>query len=123
MDDSTRARLFWLACIPLRLSIGATVLYLGYRLPHIFPFVAIYTAATVFGFAHNLLRTIDGTKTTGGLGGRVWWVRMRIVHMLAWLTCTVLILLQVEWAGAVLVLDALAGVAAGIAHFRFGRTL
>ena len=60
------------------------------------------TAAVVLGFAAAVVETLLGYKTHGGLGGVVWWSRVRFVHMALYAACSVSAFFQKEWAGAFL---------------------
>ena len=103
MEDIDRFRMFWCVCIPVRFEIGIIALYISYRVPELLPFVgAPATAAVVLGFAAAVVETLLGYKTHGGLGGVVWWSRVRFVHMALYAACSVSAFFQKEWAGAFL---------------------
>tara|TARA_B110000046_G_scaffold78194_1_gene86320 strand:+ start:1004 stop:1393 length:390 start_codon:yes stop_codon:yes gene_type:complete len=120
VDPDTRRRLFWAVCVPVRVGLATGALVIGARAPQLLLYVGIYAALTAAAFAVNAMRAHAGGKRTGGLGGAVWWARMRYVHVVLWAACAALALRRVRWAGAVLAVDAFAGAAAGALHYRRG---
>lgn len=110
--------LFWLACVPARLTIAAVVLAIGVHAPRLLPVAAAYVALTTIGFAYHVWKR----PAFGGLGGAVWWARARVVHTLLWATAAALAGARVWWAGGVLLADAGLGVVLGALHFGRGWT-
>ena len=118
-SDEGRRLLFWRACIPVRLVLGvaAAAATLLTRRRLVFFALGGYGALTAGGMAWSAVLTALGRKTEGGLGGKVWWNRSRFVHIALWSSFAALCFLLVPGAGLLLLADALAGVAAGVAHF------
>lgn len=106
---------FWGICIPIRLSIGIFVLWLGYNYNYISRFLAIYTAITTLGHLERVIRD----PKFGMSGGPMWWSRVRYIHVLLWFTTTILLALGFEWAGYFLIGDAILGIISGILHYNF----
>lgn len=117
-------RLFWFVCVPVRTLLGGVALVTGLRFPDIaLPLLAVYTAVTSSGFLYNAILSLRGQKTEGGLGGSVWWNRIRWLHILTWASSCTLAALAVPWAGALLLVDACFAIVAGVAHFKFNKQL
>lgn len=119
MPDRPRLRaLFWTVCIPVRLGVAAAALAIGHWAPRWLPLVAVYAAATALGFAYNAALTLAGRKRRGGLGGLVWWARVRWVHLALWAAAAALAFRRaVPWGpGALLALDVVVGAVAGALH-------
>lgn len=123
MNDRTRTRLFWLACIPLRAAIAVG----GVLLPSVddaFSLLfGVYCLLTAAGFTANVVLWWTGHhKGSGGLGGRVWWARARVVHALLWLAAGVVFLVRGP-GGWILVADVTVGTLAGALHHLCGVAL
>ena len=117
MGDLTaqdRALLFWFVCIPVRLAIGVLATILTYlNNTELFLIVGAYAGITCLGFLHQSLLTLLGWKTTGFLGGEVWWSGVRWIHTILWGLCSLLCFLQVRGAGICLIVDVCVGALAG----------
>ena len=106
---------FWAFCITTRLSIGIFLLWLGYNYNYISRFFAIYTGITTLG---HIERVVADPKF-GVSGGPMWWSRVRYIHVLLWFSTTVLLAFGFEWAGSLLIGDAILGIISGILHYNF----
>ena len=115
-----RMRLFFGACIPVRLLISVAALVIGHAYPRALAAVAVYAWVTAIGFAYNLWLTMVGRKERGGFGGSVWWRRARYVHILMWASAATAATARQTWAGWLLVGDVAVAVVAGVAHFVYG---
>ena len=121
-DDGSRwrMRLFFGACIPVRLLLSVAALVIGHAYPRALAVVAVYAWVTAIGFAYNLWLTMVGRKDRGGFGGSVWWRRARYVHILMWASAATAATARQTWAGWLLVGDVAVAAAAGVAHFAYG---
>ena len=123
MNDGSRRLLFWLACIPLRaaLAVGGVLLPpVGEAFSLLF---GIYCLLTGAGLTANVVLWWTGQhKGRGGLGGKVWWARIRIVHALLWLAAGVVFLARGP-GGWILVADVGVGALAGALHHLCGVRL
>lgn len=124
MVSINRFYAFWWYCIPIRIAIGALATYLT-LLEQDYPFwsVGIYATLTASGFLINSVLTWMRLKRRGGLGGHIWWNRVRVVHIFLWGLCAALSFSKVRGAGSLLLIDAVVGIVSGILHFSFGKTL
>ena len=106
MDRSTLSRLvvFVGVCIPLRLAIGLATTLIAFYIPRTTPVWSVMSGAWALGFAYG---HTNGTRTHGFLGGRVWWGKHRIVHMILWMNACLGFGLAQYWAGSFLLVDAL----------------
>lgn len=114
-----RARLFWLACIPVRASFAAAALLIPlYMTPRLLILVGAAAALAAIGFWSNVIRAARGEHTGCGIfGGRVWWERVRVVHAALWTIASTAAFAQAPWAGWVLVADVSVGALAGASHY------
>ena len=118
MEALDRFYLFWWICIPVRLGIGGAALGITLtRIHALFYLAGALSAAVAIGFAANVICTVLGCKTRGGLGGRVWWRRARVIHCMLWAVCAALCFTRTYGAGAILLLDAVLGCIFGLFHF------
>ena len=104
--------LFLLACLPARLGAAYGAAYVAYRFPAWLPWMGLLAAIVacnwLFGsFSH-----------TGFFGGKVWWASMRPVHAYIYLVFAAMAFAKVPQAYMVLVVDALVGLVAGVAHYQ-----
>ena len=118
MHDRARFYLFWWVCIPLRITLGALAVYFTI-MSNTAAFYAVGTLSSLvaIGFAANIVRTLLGNKTRGGLGGRVWWNKSRIIHCILYTTCAALCFARIRGSGGIILLDAGIGCCAGLIHF------
>ena len=119
MRDSSRARLFWLGCLPVRTLLGVG----GVLLPPLHRGVSIafaaYSGVTAVVFSYHAVRHLCGSNRKGGFGGRIWWHDARYVHIALWLSASVLFALDLP-GGWLLVADAAAGFVFGVLHHACG---
>ena len=116
LTPTVRFWLFWLCCLPLRAAIAVGGVLLVEVADAFYIFYALYCIVTGIGFSANVALWVAGQhKGRGGLGGRVWWARARILHALLWLAAGVAFLLRGP-GGWILVADVSAGAAAGLLH-------
>lgn len=101
-----RFLLFWFACIPIRVAVGvlATVVSLLDKTA-LYLLLGLYAGITCIGFTSQILLTLARRKTSGFLGGNVWWTEARWVHAFLWGMCSLLSFLRVPWAGTLLLAD------------------
>ena len=105
MDQKTRNRLFKFACIPMRiLIIVILVLFAKYE-----RFRSIAAVLCFIVFATFSVKYLN-KDMIGGFGGHVWWNNNRPKHAFLYLTTGILLLLEYEWAGYVLIADVLLGI-------------
>lgn len=90
-----RRRLFWGACLPVRLSWAVAVLVWG-RWYSVAPWMAVVCLSVSVSLFANVVRTALGLKTHGGFGGLVWWSRARVLHALLWLGAGVSLVVHQE---------------------------
>ena len=120
---TVRFWLFWLCCLPLRAAIAVGGVLLVEVTDAFYIFYALYCIVTGIGFSANVALWVAGQhKGRGGLGGRVWWARARILHALLWLAAGVAFLFRGP-GGWILVADVSAGAAAGLLHHVCGVSL
>ena len=122
---SPRARflLFWLCCLPLRATLAVGGVLLVDVDDAFYVLYALYCIVTGIGFSVNVALWLTGQhKGRGGLGGKVWWARARILHALLWLTAAVVFLVRGP-GGWLLVADASVGLVAGLLHYGGGVSL
>ena len=115
--------LFWFVCIPIRFAVSTSIILIGQYADRWLYVAGIYMSITGVGFLYNIIQTCRGKKEYGGFGGKVWWVRMRHVHVLLWFTSAIFALLQKPWAGYILVVDPIVGAIAGLIHYSMGNQL
>ena len=90
LTPTVRFWLFWLCCLPLRAAIAVGGVLLVEVADAFYIFYALYCIVTGIGFSANVALWVAGQhKGRGGLGGRVWWARARILHALLWLAAGV----------------------------------
>ena len=105
MEQETRNRLFKFACIPMRiLIIVLLVLFAKYERSRIAASALCFLVAATFS-AKYLSKDM-----VGGFGGFAFWHENRPKHALLYLTTGILLLLEFEWAGYVLIADVLLGI-------------
>ncbi len=123
MNDTQRRLLFWLVCIPVRalIAVGGVLLTTADDI-----FVVLYVAyclLTAVGFATNVVLWWTGEhKGVGGLGGRVWWARVRVLHAVLWLAAAIVFVIGGP-GGWILVADVTVGALSGLVHFVCGVRL
>lgn len=116
MDDAQRFWLFWLCCIPFRAAIAVGGLLLPTVDTVFFLFYGIYCLLTSVGLTTNVLLWCSGNASgVGGLGGRVWWARVRVVHAALWLSAALAFAAHGP-GGWILVADVIVGALAGFLH-------
>lgn len=101
-----RTKLFYFGCVPARLVI-ATVLLLGIN-----PMVS---GVSVFGcivllMSIGFLINHVQHKKVGFFGGRAWWHAFRRFHAGVWLIVSILLFLDVRFAGIFIMYDLIPGV-------------
>ena len=117
IDNRRRMNTFWLMCIPIRICIALAAFWLT-SLPEkygrgVYWLVGGYASITTLGFTYSAIRQ----NTRGGLGGVIWWSRVRIVHIVVWMTTAALCFYQLRGAGAFLFIDVFIGISVGFAHY------
>lgn len=117
LSDEQRRRLFWSACIPLRLILGVLALFATLPASRRAASLVVGTASLVGAAGFLIFATALRHRERGVLGGPVWWTRSRLVHLVLWLACGALCVADVRGAGLLLVVDALVGAVAGLWHF------
>ena len=105
MEKEKRNKLFKFVCIPLRILI--IVLLVLFSSNGVFRSVAAVLCFMVF--ATFSIKYIN-KDMVGGFGGYAWWHSNRPWHALFYLTTGILLVLEYEWAGYVLVPDVLLGI-------------
>lgn len=102
LDDESRAYLFWVVCVPLRIAMAT-----GFAILNKWHFkwertlLVWYTAVIAFGFTTQLIMR----RKVGFFGGHVWWKESRYLHALTHVTACVLALLGVRYAYILLFID------------------
>ena len=101
-----RTKLFYFGCVPARLAI-ATILLLGIN-PMVsgVSILGCITLAMAIGFIVNHVRH----KKTGFFGGRAWWHDFRKFHAVLWLITSILLFLDIRFAGVLIIYDLIPGV-------------
>jgi hypothetical protein len=120
IENRRRMHMYWLMCIPMRICIALVAFWLT-SLPDqhgriVYWLVGGYASITTLGFTYSAIKK----NTRGGLGGVIWWSRVRIVHIMVWVVTAALCFHQVRGAGAFLFLDAFLGISVGCAHYCYG---
>lgn len=101
--------LFWVACVPTRLTLATVALVCGlYGAWTLLAVHAVFAAWQVLGF----VEAMHNGRKTGRLGGVAWWSGLRPLHTVTHTLFLVLALLRVWWCGLLLLLDTAIGVAA-----------
>ena len=110
-NQNSRKQLFRFGCVPARLLIASVLFYAletddtgNAKLV-----TQIYLFTTAFIFTINMIRTILGTKTLGGFGGKVWWNELRYVHIIIYTLTAILVSLDVRYSILILYLDVIIG--------------
>ena len=121
MKDSDRLLLFLTVCLPVRMLIALSVLFIGYRdVEHEDSTLRVITAVLLgvvaAGLGSNVLRNAISPITHGNLGGPVW-SRLRVLHTLLWATAAILLAAGIPAAGFVLVADMCIAAGAGWVHY------
>ena len=113
LTDNARTRLFWMICIPLRVTICflLTLLLYHFETEDAVRFaVAGYLFLTALGFIFSAVLQAIGTKQKGGLGGKIWWTTLRYAHISIYVTTAALVLLKVQYIPLLLLLDIFFGI-------------
>ena len=101
-----RTKLFYFGCLPARVTI-ATILLLGINPMvsgvSIFGCIALIMA---IGFVVNHFRN----KEIGFFGGKAWWHDFRRFHAGVWFIVSVLLFLDVRFAGVIILYDLIPGI-------------
>lgn len=101
-----RTKLFYFACVPARVTI-ATVLLLGINPMvsgvSIFGCIALLMAC---GFLVNYVRH----KKSGFFGGNAWWHDYRKFHTGIWVLVSMLLFLEIRFAGILILYDLIPGI-------------
>lgn len=101
-----RTKLFYFGCVPARLSLGIIFL-LGVNPMisgvSIFGCIAL---AMAIGFLVNHFRH----KKVGFFGGDAWWHDFRRFHSLFWFITSILLFLDIRYAGVVVLYDLVPGI-------------
>jgi hypothetical protein len=106
MEQQTRNFLFKFICIPLRSLI--IVLLVLFASNDTFRYVA---SGICFFLSLDFIRRYVQKRMVGRLfGGFAWWHPNRLKHAFLFLATGVLLLLEYEWAGFVLIADVLLGI-------------
>ena len=121
--NNCRPYLFWFACIPIRTTIALTIIWIGLYAKRWLYLAGIYLILTGVGFIYNIILTCMKRKEYGGLGGKVWWVRMRYLHGVFWIAAAVSAFLHQVWTGYILVLDVMVAGIAGSIHYLLNASL
>lgn len=101
-----RAIIFWSMCIPVRATFATAALLLAtYTPPPLLILVGAAATPVAAGFWVNVVRASRGDKECGGLGGRAWWNRSRVVHATLWTVAAGAGFAQAWWTGWVLAAD------------------
>lgn len=102
--------LFWIICIPVRLSIVILLTILTtYQNTIITLLAASYCWFTSFCFAINIIRQYLGFKTKGGFGGDCWWKYLRPIHVITYTVTGFLIFYTIDYGPFVLLIDIFIG--------------
>ena len=117
--DRRRKLLFYAVCLPVRFLIAILGLLLVQVDSFFYAAFSVYCFATAIGFGVAIGLWACKGRNTGGLGGRIWWNRVRIVHTVLWVTAGILFAVRAP-GGVVLLADALVGLGVGIAHHTAG---
>tara|TARA_B100000767_G_scaffold263487_2_gene277337 strand:+ start:15922 stop:16332 length:411 start_codon:yes stop_codon:yes gene_type:complete len=120
VSDSTRKILFWLVCIPLRISIALiTALAFPNAAPavkYVFGIVylipVIWWSVYILGIKH---------RTAGAFKQNAFWANARPIHAVLWLTASVLTFIgttdSYRWAGGAFGADIMVGVALWLVNY------
>ena len=101
MEQKTRNLLFKFICIPLRSLI--IVLLVLFASNDTFRYIA---SGICFFLSADFTTRYIRKDTVGRLfGGFAWWANNRLKHAFLYLTTGILLLLEYEWAGYVLIAD------------------
>lgn len=117
LPAAKREQLFWRACIPVRLALGALASALAYAFAEARPFVGALGAAGALGFTSTAIAGGAGFFAHGFFGGPAWWHEMRFAHIATYATAGVLGFSRSPHAGWPLVADAAIAALAGWVHF------
>lgn len=101
-----RTKLFYFGCVPARMAI-ATVLLLGIN-PMVSGVSILGCVALIMaiGFLINHIRH----KKVGFFGGQAWWHNYRIFHVGIWVIASVLLFVDIRFAGILILYDLIPGV-------------
>ena len=101
-----RTKLFYFGCVPARLAI-ATILLLGIN-----PMVSGVSILGCIGLimALGFLWNYVKHKKTGFFGGPAWWHDFRIFHVGTWIIASVLLFVDIRFAGILILYDLIPGV-------------
>ena len=111
--------LFWSVCIPVRIGIALLALTETVFLP----LLGVLFLAAACGFAYHIIEHISGRAgPLGGLGGKRWWVRTRVLHFGLWSIAAAFALVNDVRAGYVLFVDVALGMFVGFLRYALGIT-
>jgi hypothetical protein len=108
MNDLTkRTFLFLFGCIGARLA----VVWLAKTQKKLLPLIAIFAIGVAIGMFGIYL---TNSRTTGPevLGGKIWWNRIRPLHVILWASFAVAVFSNIEGAWKILAADVLLGLIA-----------
>lgn len=120
VSDSTRKKLFWLVCIPLRIGIA---LMTALAFPQAAP--AVKYVFGIFYLIPVLVWTVYSLglrhRTSGAFKQNAFWANARPVHAGLWLTASILTFIGTEtsfrWAGGAFGADILVGIALWLVNY------
>lgn len=101
-----RTKLFYFGCVPARIAIAA-ILLLGIN-PMVSGVSILGCIALIMaiGFLINHVRH----KKVGFFGGQAWWHGLRRFHVGVWVIISVLLFLEVRFAGIFVLYDLIPGI-------------
>ena len=101
-----RTKLFYFGCVPARIAI-ATILLLGSN-PIVYDISILGCIALIMatGFLVNHLRH----KKVGFFGGQAWWHDFRKFHTGVWVLVSILLFLDIRFAGILVLYDLIPGI-------------
>lgn len=101
-----RTKLFYFGCVPARIAI-ATILLLGIN-PMVYGVSILGCIALIMaiGFLVNHLRH----KKVGFFGGQAWWHDFRKFHTGVWVLVSILLFLDIRFAGVLVLYDLIPGI-------------
>ena len=119
--ERRRIVLFWCGCIPVRILLAHLISITPDTLS---PFVSLLSVSISITFLMNIVRAKRGTKKIGGLGGQVWWTRLRFIHALSYgLIAYFLFQMEQETASIIAYVDVCVAIVAGVVHYTLGYDL
>ena len=108
-----RVALFFFVCIPVRLALALIAMHLPTAPPRALHIFAAYCILVALGFVGKIIEN----PPLGGFGGPVWWQKHRYVHVVSYVTTTILLYTHVTYAYIPLLFDALFGLLSGTFHY------